>query len=164
MEYFKIFKKLSEKDVKYLICGGVAVNIYGIPRMTADIDVVVEFSLENLERLDSAMSELGYKHLPPFKILELAEEAARKRYALEKNMKAYSYCGDGKDYVNFDIIIKLDFDFEEVWNNSEVREVEGLKLHLISINDLIMMKEHTGREQDKKDIEYLKELKKLNGE
>ncbi len=161
MEYFKIFKKLSEKDVKYLICGGIAVNIYGIPRMTADIDLVFEFSLDNLERLDSAMTDLGYKHLPQFKILELAEEAARKRYALEKNMKAYSYSGDGKDYVNFDIIIKLDFDFDEVWNNSEVRKVEGLNLHLISINDLIKMKEHTGREQDKKDIEY---LKKLNGE
>jgi hypothetical protein len=159
MEYFKIFEKLSEKEVRYLICGGMAVNIYGIPRMTADIDIVVDFTLENLESLDSAMKELGYKPILPFNVIELAEELARKRYSLEKNLKAYSYFGEGKDYFNVDIIIDLSFNFDEAWKLSETRKVDELELHLVSIESLIKMKEEAGRDQDKKDAEYLKKLK-----
>jgi len=44
MEYLQLFKKLSEEQVRYLICGGLAVNIYGIPRMTADIDLLLDFT------------------------------------------------------------------------------------------------------------------------
>lgn len=32
----KIFSGLNKCKVKYLIAGGVAVNLYGIPRMTYD--------------------------------------------------------------------------------------------------------------------------------
>ncbi len=37
MEYLKLFKLLDAREVRYLLCDGLAVNIYGIPRMTADI-------------------------------------------------------------------------------------------------------------------------------
>ena len=52
MEYLELFSKLEQFKVRYLICGGLAVNIYGIPRMTADIDLLLDFTekLLNNER------------------------------------------------------------------------------------------------------------------
>ena len=47
MEYEKLFDCFYNNKVRYVICGGLAVNIYGIPRMTADIDLIIDFSAEN---------------------------------------------------------------------------------------------------------------------
>ena len=41
MDYFKLFEALYLAKIKYLVCGGLAVNIYGIPRMTADVDLLI---------------------------------------------------------------------------------------------------------------------------
>jgi len=43
MEYLKLFEQLQQHDIRYMLCGGLAVNVYGIPRMTADIDIVLDF-------------------------------------------------------------------------------------------------------------------------
>ena len=36
LDYLGIFKAFNEKGIKYLVVGGIAVNLYGIPRMTCD--------------------------------------------------------------------------------------------------------------------------------
>ncbi len=43
MELFKeLFASLNRARVKYMVAGGIAVNLYGIERATDDIDIVVE--------------------------------------------------------------------------------------------------------------------------
>ena len=42
MDVFKkIFSCLNRKSVQCLVAGGVAVNLYGIEKATADLDLVV---------------------------------------------------------------------------------------------------------------------------
>ena len=38
LDYIGIFKELNKRKIRYIICGGLAVNLLGIPRMTYDID------------------------------------------------------------------------------------------------------------------------------
>ena len=52
MEYSLLFEQLEKQKIRYLLCGGMAVNIYGIPRMTADIDLLLDFNEDNIERQD----------------------------------------------------------------------------------------------------------------
>jgi hypothetical protein len=40
-DYLAIFKKLNERKIKYIVVGGIAVNLHGIPRMTYDIDLIL---------------------------------------------------------------------------------------------------------------------------
>ena len=40
----KVCRSLDEHDLKYMVSGSIALNIYGIPRMTRDIDIVIELS------------------------------------------------------------------------------------------------------------------------
>jgi hypothetical protein len=54
MEIKKIFDVLNQYNVKYLVCGGLAVNIYGIPRMTADIDLLLDFEESNVLNFENA--------------------------------------------------------------------------------------------------------------
>lgn len=45
----RVCKSLDENDIPYMISGSIAMNIYAIPRMTRDIDIVVELSLGRID-------------------------------------------------------------------------------------------------------------------
>ena len=50
LEVLKIVTgRLNEADIPYMISGSVAANYYTIPRMTRDIDLVVELRLDNID-------------------------------------------------------------------------------------------------------------------
>ncbi len=68
MEYLELFKRLSQQKIRYLICGGLAVNIYGIPRMTADIDLLLDFTDDNIEKFETAIKLLMYQSVFPISI------------------------------------------------------------------------------------------------
>lgn len=65
---------LEKEGIPYLITGGVASVIYGDPRFTRDIDLVLDLSTAAAPRLVSAFTEDAF-HLPPFEVL--LEEIAR---------------------------------------------------------------------------------------
>ena len=48
MLYEQLFKGLHTHRIRYLVVGAVAVNLHGIPRMTADLDVMVDLEKENV--------------------------------------------------------------------------------------------------------------------
>src|SRR5688500_18381579 len=59
-EDFRDFiKALNDAGVKYLMVGGMAVIIYGHPRVTGDMDIWVECSKENYNKLLKAFSQFG---------------------------------------------------------------------------------------------------------
>jgi predicted translin family RNA/ssDNA-binding protein len=89
MEYRDVFRALQLRKVKYLLCGGLAVNIYGIPRMTADIDLLLEFNSENIERFTKAIESLKYSNLVPIELKTLVDVEIRKKLISEKNLVAY---------------------------------------------------------------------------
>ncbi|HYR78291.1 MAG TPA: hypothetical protein VEM96_20945 [Pyrinomonadaceae bacterium] len=54
-----VFASFQRNDVKYLVIGGIAAVLYGVPRATFDLDVLIEPSEENASRLLNAMMEAG---------------------------------------------------------------------------------------------------------
>ena len=63
--------------MKYMVTGGVASVIYGDPRFTRDIDIVLSLRGSDVDRFASLFSEDDF-YVPPFEILRL--EAGRERY------------------------------------------------------------------------------------
>lgn len=55
----KIGAALEALGIPYLITGGLAVAVWGRPRFTADIDVVIESPLEKVEALVQSLQTLG---------------------------------------------------------------------------------------------------------
>ncbi|MDQ1272998.1 MAG: hypothetical protein QG591_1628, partial [Planctomycetota bacterium] len=58
MYYFEILEGLYKSKVRYLIVGGLSVNLYGVPRITQDIDIVVAMSKENILKITSLLKGL----------------------------------------------------------------------------------------------------------
>lgn len=52
---------LETLNIPYLITGGMAVFVWGRPRFTADIDIVVELKREDVDKLETALTLLGEK-------------------------------------------------------------------------------------------------------
>ena len=51
----EIFKALNKGGVKYIVVGGVAVNLHGYLRATGDLDILVLLETSNLEKGKHAM-------------------------------------------------------------------------------------------------------------
>ena len=50
MFYLDLFHALQEQKVRYLVVGGVAVNLHGAERLTMDVDLMIAQDAENLPR------------------------------------------------------------------------------------------------------------------
>ena len=160
MDYIQLFTKLYEQKVNYLICGGLAVNIYGIPRMTADIDLLIDFTAENVEKFDVVMKSLNYQPVLPIKIQSLINENDRVEAVKNKNLIAFSFYNLVNNIMNVDVLINTPFNFNELWNNKVIRKADETELYLVSVKDLIKMKEYANRVQDQQDIIFLKKFLK----
>ena len=62
-----------------------------------------------------------------------------------------------------DLLIDPPLDIEAALQRVEYRHVQGLRLPVISVRDMIALKEQAGREQDLADIEHLHRLAENSG-
>lgn len=53
----RITEILERLNLPYLITGGIAVLVWGRPRFTADIDIVVELKHQDIKKLKTALQE-----------------------------------------------------------------------------------------------------------
>ena len=163
MIYEELFKKLFDKKVQYVLCGGLAVNIYGIPRMTADIDVLLDFDVNNLQNFKNALHELNYSALLPVPIEHLSEKATRLKYITEKNLIAYSFFPAAGAHMSIDVLIDCPVHFDELWTQKTARKVDDYEIYLASVDHLIEMKQYCDRMQDQQDIILLSKIKEHDG-
>jgi len=57
---FDVVKRLSAARIPYMLTGSVAMNYYAVPRMTRDIDFVIEFSESKLMKLEELFNANYY--------------------------------------------------------------------------------------------------------
>jgi hypothetical protein len=60
-----IFAALDQREVEYVVVGGIAVQVHGHVRMTNDVDLIPAPSPENLRRLAEALQDLKARVLNP---------------------------------------------------------------------------------------------------
>lgn len=164
MFYEEIFRELNKRNVRYLVVGGIAVNLYGVPRVTQDLDLLVDMGEENLKRLVEGLQELGYIPRVPVKAEDFIKPAMRKKWIKEKNMKVFSFFHSKIPVQEVDILISSPIKYEEAEKRKVVKRAGDITIPLVSIYDLMKMKEKVGRRQDVSDINMLKKVLELEDE
>ncbi len=159
LDYLAIFRKLNEKGIKYIVVGGVAVNLHGIPRMTYDIDLLLDFEDENIKKFLQLLKRWRFKPKLPVNIMDVAKQDKRTEWIKNKNMKAFNLVNPEWAISEIDVIIDSPVDYDKVQERVNHIILQGISIPVISIADLIKMKKVTDREQDKADIRYLRKLK-----
>lgn len=160
LDYLGIFKELNKKKIKYIVVGGMAVNFHGIPRMTYDIDLLLYLEDSNLKKFLNLMKKWGFKPKVPVDIMDFAKKYKRQDWIKRKNMKAFNLTNPEWGISEIDIVINTPVDYKKALKNIWYNRLQGVTIPTISINDLILMKSESNRDQDKDDIKNLKKTLK----
>src|SRR3989338_9007750 len=108
--YEEILREFQKQKVKYVIVGGIAVNLLGSLRSTADMDILVEMGNENLAKVVKILTRQGYRVKQPVDPMGLLDEATRKDWIHNKHMKAFNFYNE-KGLTEVDIIIETPVPF-----------------------------------------------------
>ena len=137
---------LNDHNVKYLIVGGYALAFHGHPRYTKDIDVWIESSMDNADKLLKVLSDFGFESI----------ELSSSDFLVSDNVIQLGFPPN-----RIDILTSVDgINFGESSSKAKVITIDNIAIHLIGINDLITNKMASGRLQDLADVEKLKEILK----
>jgi hypothetical protein len=144
-DYRDMLQALADEKAKFLLVGGYALAAHGYPRATMDIDIWVMPSPENAEAVLRALKRFGAP------LGELTKED------LQKDDTIFQV---GVAPRRIDIITGASgLRFEEAFEHSVVADVDGIALHVPSLDDLIRNKRASGRTRDLADAEALETLR-----
>ena len=144
-DYRDILKCLADEKVKFLLIGAYALATHGYPRATMDIDIWVMPSPDNAQAVLRALRRFG----APTHGLTVAD--------LQKDDTIFQI---GIAPRRIDIITgATGLQFEQTFTRSIEVDIEGIRVHIPSIDDLIRNKRASGRTKDLADVEALEALK-----
>ncbi len=140
-DFREFLKSLNEHKVKYLLIGGYAVGYHGYPRATNDIDIWIENSEENANRIVNAVKEFGFTDT------KLTPDI----FKIKKNIIRM-----GRIPMRIEVLIDISgVEFAKCYKNKIAAEIDGIKVDIISLTDLKINKKATGRHKDLADLDYL---------
>jgi hypothetical protein len=135
-----VFASLNSHDVKYVVIGGVAAIVHGSTRNTFDLDILIEATTDNAQRLLEALLAANFGTAALISADEL----------LQNEITVF------KDRVLIDVQTRTPgLTFETAWSRREIREAQGVTLHVVCRDDLIASKRAAGRPKDIADLEAL---------
>jgi hypothetical protein len=70
---------------------GMAVNLLGFPRTTADMDILVELSGANLRKIVRTLKKLGYKVKQPVDPMLITDKNTREDWIKNKHLKTFNF-------------------------------------------------------------------------
>jgi hypothetical protein len=152
-----LLRLLTDAGFEFIVIGGVAAAAHGSSAMTLDLDVAAPFTVENMDRLLSALST----HHPCHRIMpgKPAIRESADQLATLKNL--YIQCDIGA----VDIVGELPpvGGYNDAATNAVEAQVLGTKCRVIAIDDLIRIKELLGRPKDLEAAGHLRAIRDRRG-
>jgi len=75
-----VLARLVAADVRAVVVGGVAVVLHGHPRLTADLDIVLDLAPENVRPAPEVLAHAGLVPRLPVDVHGFADEETRERW------------------------------------------------------------------------------------
>jgi hypothetical protein len=137
-----ILDALEEHGVDFVVVGGLAGMAHGSRYPTNDMDVAYERGRENLERLATALRELGatLRGAPPDGplLLDATSLANGANFTFDTNLGPLDILGDPAGAPKY----------EALRSDAVETTLFGVRVRVASLDHLIAMKEAAGRPQD----------------
>lgn len=140
---FKDFVELLNKhQVEYMVVGGYALAFHGEPRFTGDMDIWIDCSELNAEKMMMVMNDFG---------------AASIGFTKEDFMDGGIIKQIGQPPLRIDILGHIDgVSYADALKDKQVYKSEGIRIPYIGVKDFIKNKEAIGRKKDLMDVAKIK--------
>ncbi len=135
-----VFASFQRHDVRYVVIGGIAAILHGVPRATFDLDILIEATAENAERLLEALlaAGLGTAALTtPAEVLAHEITIFQDRVRIDVQTATPGLC------------------FADAWEHRLTVAYEGQAFFILAKADLIRAKRAAGRPVDLEDVRLL---------
>ena len=143
-KFLAVFKAFDREKVDYVLIGGFAVILYGFPRLTQDLDILVNINHDNIKKIQKSLYDV------------FQDESVYDITIDELNKYAVIRYGSPEGF-HVDIMAKVceiaDFNTVE----SRIIQVENVPICIATPESLFNMKKDSIRPEDQRDIEFLKE-------
>lgn len=139
-----LLKLLNDRSADYMIIGAQACAAHGYVRATADLDILINPTIENIAKVRSALEAFGFNTL----------DATLEDFQTKKVLFRQYW---------FDVDIHpsaTGIDTQKALQKKHAGLYEGVATHFTSLEDLIQMKKAAGRPQDLEDLRHLEEIRK----
>ena len=154
----RLLATLDKGSVRYVLIGSHAIGVYGLDYGCQDVDLCYDRSNANLTTLISTLAPFCPR-------LRAAPSGLPVRWDL-RTLNAAPYLPLMTDLGPVDLLGGAAgvSSFEDLLARSVVLEVEGVRVHVASLEDLIPMKRAAGRPKDQRHLMELEALRALVGE
>ncbi|MEQ8524230.1 hypothetical protein [Gracilimonas sp.] len=123
----KVCKELENKDIDYMLSGSLAMNIYTVPRMTRDIDIVINIRVSDIEKFVTIFKNGFY----------IYEEGLEEEI---KNRRMFNVI-DNDSGFKIDFIVRKNTEFHlNEFKRRERKSAFGFKPWVVTVEDLIISK------------------------
>lgn len=156
--YDDIYAALHAAGVRYVVVGGMAVVLQGHPRMTVDLDLVVDLSADQALAAVTALSELGLKPRLPVPAAHFADADKRREWVEHRNLEVFSFYDPADPTREVDVFATEPVPLVDLLAEATVITIGGLPVAVASRRHLVQMKRRAARPQDLADIAALEAL------
>jgi hypothetical protein len=132
---------LNDAGAEYLVVGAHALGAYGQPRATGDFDIWIRTTPENVDRVWVALETFG---------------APRRKLTKADLCTPDNIYQIGVAPYRIDIVTSITgVEFDEAWKSRNQTTIDGIRVAVISRDDLLKNKRATGRPKDLADAAWL---------
>ena len=123
----EVCQRLEKVRIPYMVTGSIAANLYAVPRMTRDVDIVIEIKKEDANRLVEAFKTDFY--VDPDSVHEAIEQ--RGMFNIIHNQFVFK----------IDFIVRNDSPYRELeFQRRQKVEAKGFKIWVVTPEDLVLSK------------------------
>ncbi len=142
----ELLEGLSKNNIHYILVGGLAVDICGFSRATMDVDIIVEASKENINKLLNCLASFGEGSSRALNPEDFTLEEGCIRIVEEFPLDVFTLMR-GQTYQDLFL-----------YSNISVTE-RGIDIRYLNIDGLVKLKEGSMRPKDQLDVQELRRLK-----
>lgn len=123
----EVASRLSEAGIEYMITGSMAMAVYATPRMTRDIDVIIQVSSEDTGKIVNLFKDDFY-----------IDETSVRSAVQSRGMFNVIH---NESIIKVDFIVRKDEEYRALEFSRRLRiEVEGVTIAVVAPEDLILSK------------------------
>lgn len=132
-----------DRDVQFMVIGGMAVIHYGYPRLTLDLDIWIEPTEQNGQRIIEALRDFGFNN----------PDVTPEYFTKEKQILRMGFSPQVIElFSSIPGVI-----FSKCYSNHMKVDIDGRLIPFIGLADLRINKQASGRTKDQLDLEELPE-------
>lgn len=160
--FLRLLDALNRHDVPYVVVGGFAAAMHGVPRVTGDLDLIVDLAPAEAMKAIYSLLAMGLQPRLPVSPHDFADPAQRQEWIDLKGLLVFSMYDPTSTGVSVNLFAQHLVPSEPLYARSSIITLKGVPVRLCSVGDLIELKTRSARPIGLADAQALRALHPLS--